>query len=296
MKKNKHVFELKSLLFFAIFFLAILISSKNVLAADCNIAATKIGSNMIINASVDEAGIDCSQVYFNFFMGHSGTSNPIPGDINANGAKSTNGKSCSASQAISFSEIKSFLGADSTFNFTSEAWKKGMTKINMNKYCDDSTAPNSSSKSDLAAGAITADKNAVDNATAVTATAKDTGTITTGGLVPCGKNGQEPCTLCHLVVGIQGVIDYGRKIMTYVALLMIAVGGILYTVSAGNEKLMTQAKSLLWYVLTGFAIILGAWIIVNYSLILLSRKDNLGIEQAGSWSEFKCSTTKPAAK
>lgn len=130
----------------------------------------------------------------------------------------------------------------------------------------------------------------------VTTTTKYAGPVTTGGLVPCGKTGQEPCTLCHLVIGIQGLIDYGRKIMTYVAFLMLAVGGILYTVSAGNEKLMTQAKDLLFKVLIGFAIILGAWIIVNYSLILLSRKDNLGIQQAGSWSQFKCSATKPATK
>jgi hypothetical protein len=109
------------------------------------------------------------------------------------------------------------------------------------------------------------------------------------GLVPCGGEGQDRCTLCHLVVGIQGLLDYGRKIMTYVALAMIGVGGIMYTVSAGNEALMTQAKGLLGKVLVGFVIILGAWIIVNYSLILLSANGNLGVQNAGSWSEFKCS-------
>jgi hypothetical protein len=110
-------------------------------------------------------------------------------------------------------------------------------------------------------------------------------------LVPCGKNGQKACNLCDLVVGIQGLLKYGRDIMTYAALAMICIGGIIYIISAGNEKLMTQAKDLLWKVLSGFAIILAAWIIVTYSLILLSHKENLGVEQAGTWSEFKCTST-----
>lgn len=119
-------------------------------------------------------------------------------------------------------------------------------------------------------------------------------------LVPCGKTSgttkeMKPCTLCHLIVGIDRIIDWGFKILTFVAIAALVAAGIIYIISAGNEKLMETAKNFAKYTLAGFAIVLGAWLIVNYTMILLSKESDLGIGII-SWSEFNCETDSDLGK
>ena len=113
----------------------------------------------------------------------------------------------------------------------------------------------------------------------------------TKGLIPCGTSyASDPCTLCHLIVGMQGLIDFGlKKIMLPLAILMIVVAGVIYIISAGNEHLMTLAKTGLTYILAGFAIILAAWIMVNTVLNLVGVKSDLGLSIT-RWDQFSCST------
>ncbi len=115
------------------------------------------------------------------------------------------------------------------------------------------------------------------------------------GIVPCGRNSgtaeeMQPCTLCHLFIGIHRIIDWGFKILTFVAIASLVLAGIMYMISAGNEKMMETAKNLIKHTLAGFAIVLGAWLIVNYSMILLSKKSDLGIGVV-RWNEFNCDTS-----
>ena len=117
------------------------------------------------------------------------------------------------------------------------------------------------------------------------------------GIVPCGRKVDDPttaginetdrCTLCHLIIGIQRIITYGRNIVAFVTLVMIVIGGIWYIFSTGNEQRMGTAKNILKTALTGFAIVFLVWITVNYTLYLLSTKADLGIG-ATSWDQFKC--------
>jgi hypothetical protein len=122
--------------------------------------------------------------------------------------------------------------------------------------------------------------------------------VSAAGLVPCG-DGNDPngtgtnqqCTLCHLVLGIQGLIDYGFKIFVGLALLMMVVGGVLYIVSAGDHGLIDMAKGILKNTLYGFAFVLLAWLLVNYTIFLLGA--NVGIDVAGrTWDNFTCSTAR----
>ncbi|MFZ5982618.1 MAG: hypothetical protein ACOYS2_03570, partial [Patescibacteria group bacterium] len=53
------------------------------------------------------------------------------------------------------------------------------------------------------------------------------------GLVPCGNSGQEACTLCYLISGIKGLIDWGAGILGILAIFAILVSGVIYIVSAG---------------------------------------------------------------
>jgi len=124
-------------------------------------------------------------------------------------------------------------------------------------------------------------------------------TADASGIVPCGRtvndpstpdiNEANPCTLCHLFIGIHRIIEWGFKILTFVAIASLVAAGIIYIVSTGSEKLMETAKNFAKHTLMGFAIVLGAWLIVNYSMILLSKKSDLGLG-IKKWNEFECDT------
>ncbi|MFZ2299668.1 MAG: pilin [Candidatus Moraniibacteriota bacterium] len=114
-------------------------------------------------------------------------------------------------------------------------------------------------------------------------------------LVPCGRSSgtaeeQKPCTVCHLVVGGNGIINWGLKIMTFVAIAVIVAMGIFYIVSTGDEGMMQTAKGGIKAALIGFAVMLAAWLIVNTTLKILTAKvPGLGITSSGF--TFSCDTS-----
>lgn len=114
--------------------------------------------------------------------------------------------------------------------------------------------------------------------------------VEAAGLVPCGGNNEEMCTLCHLIIGIKGLIDWGFTILVFIALLAIVIAGIMYIVSAGSDQEMEKAKNMVKQTLTGVAIILGAWLLINTTFLLLGKKGNLGIGVT-DWNSFSCITT-----
>lgn len=121
--------------------------------------------------------------------------------------------------------------------------------------------------------------------------------VSQAALVPCGLSQDNPdtpgndesqmCTLCHLVVGVKGIVDYGFRIMVIIGIMMIVVAGITYIISAGNEGMMTTAKGLLKNVLIGFSIILGAWLIINTTMLIIGARSDLGIG-INNWYTFTC--------
>jgi hypothetical protein len=130
--------------------------------------------------------------------------------------------------------------------------------------------------------------------------------ISHASLVPCGLRQDDPatdidesqmCTLCHLIIGIKGLVDYGFTIMVIVGIGMLVIAGVVYIVSAGNEGMMETAKSLMKNVLIGFALILGAWLIVTTMMLIMGTREStdeggvLGINATG-WNTFTCSTTR----
>src|SRR4051812_46026742 len=52
-------------------------------------------------------------------------------------------------------------------------------------------------------------------------------------------NEAAPCTLCHFVLGIQGIMSWGMRVMIYIALAVIVAMGLLYIISAGNDEMMS---------------------------------------------------------
>ncbi|MDP1834180.1 MAG: hypothetical protein Q8L11_04615 [Candidatus Moranbacteria bacterium] len=116
-----------------------------------------------------------------------------------------------------------------------------------------------------------------------------------GGLVPCG-NGNDPCTLCHFIIGFYNMVGVMLKLVVTAALAGIFISGVMYIISAGDETMMTSAKNFLKASVTGFVVVLGAFLIVNVTMWALSAKDSnndgvsdMGVGQAG-WFSFTCST------
>lgn len=128
-------------------------------------------------------------------------------------------------------------------------------------------------------------------------------TTYSAGLVPCGTDEKpEACTLCHLVVGFSELTKFFLGVLVVVSLAGITISGVMYVVSAGSEKMITQAKSFLKASIIGFAVVLGAWLIVNTTMWLLATKDSVNITGNASnpgpgilgigiesWDKFTCS-------
>lgn len=118
------------------------------------------------------------------------------------------------------------------------------------------------------------------------------------GLVRCGRTSEGydgRCTLCDLIVGIQRIIKWGMKILVVVALVAIVAGGIMYIISAGNSGMMESAKTVIKQALWGVVIVLGAWVIVNTILWMITSKLYPGTGEEGNkfmdisnWYNFDC--------
>ena len=113
------------------------------------------------------------------------------------------------------------------------------------------------------------------------------------GIVPCGLTGifTERCTLCDLIKGFKILFDYGIKIIAVITLACATFAGVMYIVSSGNEGTMESAKKFLSASLIGFAVVLGAWVMVNTTITVLmptkKAADTGGILGIGkSWVDF----------
>jgi hypothetical protein len=126
-------------------------------------------------------------------------------------------------------------------------------------------------------------------------------------LVPCGLSKDDattplpldeskPCTLCHIVLGGQGLVAWGLKIMAIIAITVIFAMGVLYILSAGNSGMMQTAKGGMIASLIGFAVMLSAYLIVNVILTILvdtasPDKPFLNLTATQGYFNFACDIT-----
>jgi len=123
------------------------------------------------------------------------------------------------------------------------------------------------------------DKSA-DTATATCSSIKGS-----GGILPCGKNVDDPdtawnecnaCDLCSMVLMGQLTITFLIKIAVFAATLAIAFAGYVYVFAVGKEELIRTAKEMIKYSLIGVLIIFLAWAIVDSVLSTLGYIDPMG--------------------
>jgi len=116
--------------------------------------------------------------------------------------------------------------------------------------------------------------------------------ICEGPIVPCGREGTPPCTLCHIFALIDNVLRFIFTCLTPIAaVLMIVAGGFLLLVSGASPSLMNQAKSMLIAVGVGLLLILSSWLILNTFLTTIGLADWVGIQNGGF--EIVCGYPEP---
>jgi hypothetical protein len=115
-----------------------------------------------------------------------------------------------------------------------------------------------------------------------------------GGLVPCGKNCDDPCTksceccpctLCHLFVLFKKIVDFlTLNIIFPLAVLMIVVGGVMFLTVGGDPGRIGSAKKILTATVIGLVIILAAWLIVDTVITFLTPANS----PFQSWETIDC--------
>lgn len=127
--------------------------------------------------------------------------------------------------------------------------------------------------------------------------------VDAASLVPCGKKVDDPdtalpvdeslpCTVCHIILGGEGLISWGLGIMTVIAITVAFAMAVLYVVSSGDQGMMQTAKGGILAALIGFGVMLSAWLIVNVVLTVFADTETadkplFGIVQDGVFT-FSC--------
>jgi hypothetical protein len=126
-----------------------------------------------------------------------------------------------------------------------------------------------------------------------------------GGLVPCGRDADnfltfrdetEQCTVCHGFALGHNVVTFllvpssfnnGFAAVMLLAILMFAVAGMFMIAGGvgGNSGVFGKAKTMLFAVIIGIAIIYGAWVFVELILTIFGAVDFTG---TGTWWQIAC--------
>jgi len=115
-----------------------------------------------------------------------------------------------------------------------------------------------------------------------------------GGVVPCGRpcdgnpddeNDETcPCTLCHLFLMIDNILDFVFFVLVPVtAVLMLVIGGAMFFFATGSPGILEQAKSLISAVILGLFIVYASFLILGLFLIAIGLNVDWTEEIYKSW-------------
>lgn len=63
---------------------------------------------------------------------------------------------------------------------------------------------------------------------------------------------------------LQNGLNVAYFVAGIIAVIVLIVGGIMYSTSAGDQANVTKAKNLILYAVVGLVVILSAWAITNF--------------------------------
>jgi len=78
---------------------------------------------------------------------------------------------------------------------------------------------------------------------------------------------------CGLTQVFQTIINFSQLILALTgsaALLMFTYGGVLWILAAGKQEMIQQGKSAIIAAAIGLTIVLAAWMIVNFTIVVLT--------------------------
>jgi len=108
-----------------------------------------------------------------------------------------------------------------------------------------------------------------------------------GGFVPCGNEGQSPCTICDIFVMIQRIINFlSYNIVPVLAAVFIIIGGLMMLMGGAKPDMFQRGKNIFKNTLIALLIIYGAWMITNTILLSLTNGDN-GVDFR-AWNQIDC--------
>ncbi|MBA4320262.1 MAG: hypothetical protein C0412_17845 [Flavobacterium sp.] len=114
------------------------------------------------------------------------------------------------------------------------------------------------------------------------------------GLVPCGGEGENPCTLCDFFVLLDRVIDFfilpPYGIVFIIAVLMMLVGGIMFYFGGFDPGTLQKAQNLFKNVVIGLIIIYGAWLFINFFFQVIGVNEWTGLK---TWWQINCPVSAP---
>lgn len=92
----------------------------------------------------------------------------------------------------------------------------------------------------------------------------------------------EACGFCDAIVVTTNIITYLWELCLIIAVGMIVYGALRLVLSAGSPKNIEAGKKAITLAITGLAIALGAWIIINTLLSLLTGNPTF------KWWDVQC--------
>ena len=98
-------------------------------------------------------------------------------------------------------------------------------------------------------------------------------------IVPC--NGTD-CTFCHIAQLAQNVLNGGIYLAVFLSAILFAYAGWQYITAGGESGKASEAKKIFWNVGIGLVLILGAWLIVDMIMGILTSREAL----FGPWHEI----------
>ena len=114
-----------------------------------------------------------------------------------------------------------------------------------------------------------------------------TAAFVTDPIVPCGREGQPDCTLCHLWRLASNIINFlSFNLAIPMAVLLFVAAGVIFLISSGSEEKVALARNIFTNTVIGLVIIFCSWLLID---TLVKSLANPGTQPGiiiWSWNQF----------
>lgn len=112
-------------------------------------------------------------------------------------------------------------------------------------------------------------------------------------IIPACALGDGGCTSCDFVALFVNIAGFFLSIIGGIVVLMFVIGGFFFIISGGSSDRVNKGKSIITGAIIGLALVLGAWLIINFSIAAaLGETDFSKVKILGNeWSSY-CANVK----